>query len=366
MAPFYYRAMKLGLQLGYWGAGMPPNAAEMVVAADEAGYDSVFTAESWGSDVFTPLAWWGSATRRVRLGTAVAQLSARTPTAAAMAALTLDHLSGGRVILGLGVSGPQVVEGWYGAPFGKPLARTREYVSVVRQVLARSAPVTNDGRHYPLPYTGPGADGFGKPLRSITHPLRADLPIWLGAEGPKNVALAAEIADGWLAVYFSDALADQYNTWLDEGFARPGARRSRSSFEVAANASIMVTDDPAPAYDAYRPVLALYLGGMGAEQKNFHADLFRRMGYGAVVDEVTALFRQGRKADAAAAVPDELVAETTIIGTADEVRSRVSRWAERGVTTLMVNCSSADQVRQVGSVLAPVLDPVGDDTVASN
>jgi F420-dependent oxidoreductase-like protein len=336
---------------------MPPNAAEMVVAADEAGYDSVFTAESWGSDVFTPLAWWGSATSRVRLGTAVAQLSARTPTAAAMAALTLDHLSGGRAILGLGVSGPQVVEGWYGAPFGKPLARTREYVDVVRQVLARSAPVANAGPHYPLPYTGAGADGLGKSLRPITHPLRADLPIWLGAEGPKNVALAAEIADGWLAVYFSDALADQYNAWLDEGFARPGARRSRADFEVAANASITVTDDPRPAYDAYRPVIALYAGGMGAEQKNFHADLFRRMGYGSVVDEVTALFLQGRKAEAAAAVPDELIASTAIIGNAEHVRARVGEWAARGVTMLMVNCADAAQVRQVASVLAPVLAP---------
>jgi F420-dependent oxidoreductase-like protein len=344
--------MKLGLQLGYWGAGMPPNAAEMVVAADEAGYDSVFAAESWGSDVFTPLAWWGAATRTVRLGTAVAQLSARTPTAAAMAALTLDHLSGGRVILGLGVSGPQVVEGWYGAPFGKPLARTREYVDIVRKVLAREAPVTSDGPHYPLPYTGPGADGLGKPLRAITHPLRADLPIWLGAEGPKNVAMAAEIADGWLAVYFSDTLADQYNSWLDEGFARPGARRSRADFEIAANANVTVTDDPAAAYDRHRPVIALYAGGMGAEQKNFHAELFRRMGYGEVVDEVTALFRQGRKAEAAASVPDELVAETAIIGTAEQVRAQAKQWADRGVTMLMVGCEDAAQVRAVAEVLA--------------
>ena len=344
--------MKLGLQLGYWGAGMPPNAAEMVVAADEAGYDAVFTAESWGSDVFTPLAWWGSATRRVRLGTAVAQLSARTPTAAAMAALTLDHLSGGRAILGLGVSGPQVVEGWYGAPFGKPLARTREYVDIVRQVLAREAPVTSSGPHYPLPYTGAGADGLGKPLRPITHPLRKDLPIWLGAEGPKNVALAAEIADGWLAVYYSEKLADQYNSWLDEGFKRPGARRSRADFEIAANGSITVTDDPAAAYDRHRPVIALYAGGMGAEQKNFHADLFRRMGYGEVVDEVTAQFRAGRKAEAAAAVPDELIAETAIIGTAEQVRAQVKQWADRGVTMLMVGCADAEQVRAVAEVLA--------------
>jgi F420-dependent oxidoreductase-like protein len=344
--------MKLGLQLGYWGAAPPPHAADMVRAADEAGYDAVFAAESWGSDVFTPLAWWGAPTNHVRLGTAVAQLSARAPTAAAMAALTLDHLSGGRAILGLGVSGPQVVEGWYGAPFGKPLARTREYVSIIRQVLAREAPVTSDGPHYPLPYTGPGADGLGRPLRPITHPLRADLPIWLGAEGPKNVALAAEIADGWLAVYFSDSLADQYNSWLDEGFKRPGARRSRADFEIAASVTVTVTDDPAAEYDRHRPVIALYAGGMGAEQKNFHADLFRRMGYGEVVEEVTRLFREGRKLEAAAAVPDELVAETAMIGTAEQVRAHVKRWADNGVTMLMVGCTDADHVRQVAEVLA--------------
>lgn len=344
--------MKLGLQLGYWGAGVPPHAADMVIAADEVGYDAVFTAESWGSDVFTPLAWWGSATTRVRLGTAVAQLSARAPTATAMAALTLDHLSGGRVVLGLGVSGPQVVEGWYGAPFGRPLARTREYVSIVRDVLARQTPVTSDGPHYPLPYTGSGADGLGRPLRSITHPLRADLPIWLGAEGPRNVALAAEIADGWQAVYFTATLAEEYNTWLDEGFARAGARRSRADFEVAACASVTVTDDPAAEYDKHRPVIALYAGGMGAATKNFHADLFRRMGYGEVVDEIGARFREGRRAEAAAAVPDELVAETTIIGDAATVRRRVAQWRDLGVTMLMVGARDAEQVRTIAEVLA--------------
>jgi F420-dependent oxidoreductase-like protein len=199
--------MKVGLQLGYWGAQPPAEAAELVKTAEEVGFDAVFAAEAWGSDAFTPLAWWGSSTSRVRLGTSVAQLSARSPAACAMHALTMDHLSGGRFVLGLGVSGPQVVEGWYGAPFAKPLARTREYVSIIRQVLAREQPVRNDGPHYPLPYQGPGAVGLGKPLRSITHPLRADLPIWLGAEGPRNVALAAEIADGWLAVYYAPRLA---------------------------------------------------------------------------------------------------------------------------------------------------------------
>ncbi|HEU5476097.1 MAG TPA: LLM class F420-dependent oxidoreductase [Actinophytocola sp.] len=345
--------MKLGLQLGYWGAGPPDGAAELVAEADRVGFDAVFAAESWGSDAFTPLAWWGSATQRIRLGTSVAQLSARAPTACAMHALTLDHLSGGRVILGLGVSGPQVVEGWYGAPFGKPLARTREYVSIIRQVLAREAPVRNDGPHYPLPYNGPGAEGLGKPLRPIVHPLRSDLPIWLGAEGPRNVALTAEIADGWLAIYYSPRLAGMYDEWLDEGFARPGARRSRADFEVAASASVVITDDPAEAIDRLRPVVALYAGGMGAERRNFHADVFRRMGYASVVDDVGRLFRAGRKAEAAAAVPDELVTETAIIGSAAQVRAQVAEWEKAGVTLLLVHCWTVEQVRELaGAVLA--------------
>jgi F420-dependent oxidoreductase-like protein len=195
--------LKLGLQLGYWGAKPPTNFVETAQEAEKLGYDIVFTAEAWGSDAFTPLAWIGAHTERIRLGTAVVQLSARTPTATAMHTLTLDHLTNGRVTLGLGVSGPQVVEGWYGQPFAKPLSRTREYVSIVRQVLAREAPVQNDGPHYPLPYTGEGSWGLGKPLRPITHPLRADVPILLGAVGPKIVALAAVFCDGWLPLYYT-------------------------------------------------------------------------------------------------------------------------------------------------------------------
>lgn len=344
--------MKLGLQLGYWGAGPISNAPELVAAAEEAGFDSIFTAESWGSDAYTPLAWWGSQTSRVRLGTAVAQLSARTPTALAMAALTLDHLSGGRHIIGLGVSGPQVVEGWYGQPFAKPLARTREYVQVIRDVLAREGAVRNDGPHYPLPLPAevPGATGLGKPLKPITHPLRADIPIWLGAEGPKNVAQTAEIADGWLAIFFSPRMSGMFGEWLDEGFARPGARRSREDFEIAATAQCVITDDVAAALDRYRPSTALYVGGMGAKEKNFHADLYRRMGYGTVVDDVTRLFLSGRKAEAIAAVPDEMVRETMLVGTADEVRGQMSDWSAAGVTTLMVTARDAATVRELGEL----------------
>ncbi|WP_328390414.1 LLM class F420-dependent oxidoreductase [Nocardia sp. NBC_00416] len=345
--------MKFGLQLGYWSAGPPEHAAEVVVAAEEAGFDAVFAAESWGSDAFTPLAWWGSATERVRLGTSVVQLSARTPTATAMHALTLDHLSGGRAILGLGVSGPQVVEGWYGQPFAKPLQRTREYVDIVRKVLARQGPVVNDGPNYPLPYNGPGATGLGKPLKPITHPLRADLPIWLGAEGPKNVALTAEIADGWLAIYYTPRMADVYNEWLDEGFARPGARRSREDFEIAATAQVIITDDPAAEIERMRWITSLYIGGMGAPELNFHAQVYRRMGYEKEVDEIGRLFQAGRKAEAAAVVPDELVLETAIIGNESQVREQIGVWEAAGVTMLLVSVPDVAQLKRLAPLVAP-------------
>lgn len=343
--------MKLGLQLGYWGAAPPDNAGELVAAAEDAGFDAVFTAEAWGSDAYTPLAWWGASTRRVRLGTSVAQLSARTPTACAMAALTLDHLSGGRHMLGLGVSGPQVVEGWYGQPFPKPLARTREYIDIVRQVWAREKPVTSAGPHYPLPLTGGRATGLGKPLKPITHPLRADIPILLGAEGPKNVALAAEICDGWLPIFYTPRLAGMYNEWLDEGFARPGARRSREEFEVCATAQVVITDDRAAAFAAIKPSLALYLGGMGAEDTNFHADVYRRMGYSEVVDEVTRLFRSNRKDEAAQIIPDELVDDAVIVGDIDYVRKQITVWEAAGVTMVVVSARSAEQVRQLTTLI---------------
>jgi F420-dependent oxidoreductase-like protein len=349
--------MKLGLQLGYWGAQPPQNHGELVTAAEESGFDAVFTAEAWGSDAYTPLAWWGSSTRRLRLGTSVVQLSARTPTACAMAALTLDHLSGGRHILGLGVSGPQVVEGWYGQPFPKPLARTREYIDILRQVWAREKPVTSAGPHYPLPLTGERTGvpttGLGKPLKPITHPLRADIPIMLGAEGPKNVALAAEICDGWLPIFYTPRMADTYNAWLDEGFARPGARRSREDFEICATATIVITDDRAAAFAAMKPFLALYMGGMGAEDTNFHADVYRRMGYAEVVADVTKLFRSGQKDGkerAAEIIPDELVDDAAIVGDIDYVRRQVKVWEAAGVTMMVVNGRDAAHIRELASL----------------
>jgi len=343
--------MKLGLQLGYWGAQPPENHAELVAAAEDAGFDTVFTAEAWGSDAYTPLAWWGRETTRMRLGTSVIQLSARTPTACAMAALTLDHLSGGRHILGLGVSGPQVVEGWYGAKFPKPLARTREYIDILRQVWAREAPVRSDGPHYPLPLSGEGTTGLGKNLKPITHPLRADIPVMLGAEGPKNVAMAAEICDGWLPIFYSPRIAGMYNEWLDEGFARPGARRTRETFEICATAQVVVTDDRPAIMELMKPHLALYMGGMGAEDTNFHADVYRRMGYAEVVDDVTKLFRSDRKDEAAKIIPDELVDDSAIVGDLAYVQEQIKAWEAAGVTMMVVGARSPEQIRDLAGLV---------------
>src|SRR5919197_1663829 len=269
--------MRLGINVGYWQRE-PDDATETVLAAERQGYDSVFTAEAYGSDAFTALAWYGARTSRIRLGTAVVQMSARPPAATAMHALTLDALSGGRLTLGIGASGPQVVEGWYGVPFPKPLARTREYVRILRDVWRREAPVTADGPHYPLPY--PGGAGLGKPLKSIVHPLRREIPIFLGAEGPKNVALAAEIADGWLPFLFSPSADAYYRDRMNEGFGRRAPERSpRADFEVVAGVPTAIDDDLERAADQIRPWIALYVGGMGAKDVNFHADVVARLGY---------------------------------------------------------------------------------------
>jgi F420-dependent oxidoreductase-like protein len=327
--------MRLGYHTGYWSAGPPQGAQEAVLAAEQLGFDSVWTAEAYGSDALTPLAWWGARTSRIRLGTAIAQISARTPTAAAMAALTLDHLSGGRFTLGLGASGPQVVEGWYGQPYPRPLARTREYVDVVRQVLAREAPVTYDGTFFQLPLAG-GA-GLGKALRSTVHPLRADLPIHLAAEGPRNVALAAEIADGWLPLFYSPRMDGTYRELLADGFARRGAgTRPVEEFEVTATVPVVVHDDVEQAADQVRPFIALYAGGMGAKGANFHRDVLDRLGYGDACDEIQAHYLAGDRARATAAVPLELVQDVALVGPPEEIRRRLPAWRATAVTSLLV------------------------------
>jgi F420-dependent oxidoreductase-like protein len=328
------RGLKLGLNLGYWAGGPPPGAAESVLEAERLGFDSVWTAEAYGSDALTPLAWWGARTERLKLGTAIVQISARTPAATAMAAMSLDHLSGGRLILGLGVSGPQVVEGWYGRPFAKPLARTREYIQILRDVFARSGPVTNDGPHYPLPL--PDGTGLGKPLKSSIHPLRSEIPIYLAAEGPKNIALAAELCDGWLALFYSPHHDDFYREALSVGFAQQGARRTAEDFEVAATVPVIVTDDIEAAADVLRPMYALYFGGMGARSANFHANVAVRMGYEAEVAKIQELYLAGEKQQAAAAVPTKLLEQLTLIGPKDKIRHDLEPWRESVVSTVLV------------------------------
>jgi F420-dependent oxidoreductase-like protein len=284
----------------------------------------------------------------MRLGTALVQLSARTPAATAMAAMTMDHLSGGRFILGLGVSGPQVVEGWYGQPFAKPLARTREYVSVVRDIVARRDRVTAPGPHYPLPY--PDGTGLGKPLKSTLHPVREEIPIFLGAEGPKNVALAAEICDGWLALFFAPRHEGFYRDALSEGFAREGARRSFEDFEVVATVPLIVHDDVEQAADMLRPMYALYFGGMGARKANFHHDVAVRMGYEAEAKRIQDLYLEGKKEEAAAAVPTELVEALTLIGPADKIRDDLEAWRDSIVTTILVSGDAA-MLRQAAELV---------------
>ena len=329
--------LKLALNLGYWAGGPPAGAEDAVAEAERLGFDSFWCAEAYGSDALTPLAWWGSQTTRLRLGTGIVQLSARQPTATAMAAMTLDHLSGGRVILGLGASGPQVVEGWYGMPFEKPLARTREYIRVLRDVWARREPVSSDGPHYPLPLRqGPGVVGLGKPLKSSIRPLRTEIPIFLGAEGPKNVALAAELCDGWVAMLLSP-YERFYDAALAEGFARPGAVRSAADFEVAAMVPFIVHDDVEAAVDMIRPFYALYFGGMGAKAgKNFHANVAIRMGYEREIAEIQELYLDGSKDQAAARIPSELIQKMSLIGPADKIRHDLEAWKDSAVTTLMI------------------------------
>lgn len=329
--------MRLGLALGYWGRGPDPGHLELVRRAEALGYDSVWTSESWGSDAFTPLTWFAAHTSRIRLGTAIAQMAARSPTTTAMHALTLDHLSGGRTMLGLGLSGPQVVEGWYGRPFPRsPLTATREYVDVVRQVLRRGGPVESDGRFHPLPYRGGDATGLGKALKPITHPLRADLPLLLGAEGPKNVAQTTRIADGWLPLYWSPTRTDAYEaalTGLPEGFM------------VAPMARAKLCDDVAEGLLPVKAMLGFYIGGMGHSTRNFHADLMARMGYEAEARRIQELFAQGRREEAVLAVPDAFADEISLVGPRGRIAERLELWREGPVTDLLVLSPDPETLR---------------------
>lgn len=335
--------MKLGLNLGYAPPGTNP--AELVPLAQEAerlGFDSVWAAEAWGTDAVSVLAWIAAVTSRVRIGSAIMQIPGRTPANTAMTAATLDLMSGGRFILGLGTSGPQVVEGWHGQPWGKPLGKTREYVEIVRAALRREV-VEHEGEHYTIPYAGPDATGLGKPLKLMLRPLRAEIPIYLAAIGPRNVALAAEIADGWLPIFvdperFDDAF----------GASLAGAREG---FEIAASVTVLVGDDVQALRDALKPYLALYVGGMGSKGKNFYNALMRRYGWEAEAERIQELYLAGHQREAIAAVPDALVDAVSLVGPKERIRDRLAAWRETPVTTLNVGSPQPEALQTLAELV---------------
>ncbi len=334
--------MKLGLGIGYSGAEMHI-PVEAVQLAERLGYDSVWTAEAYGSDAITPLAYLAAKTERIRLATGIMQIPARTPAMTAMTVASLDALAGGnRVIVGLGLSGPQVVEGWHGQPWGKPNRRLREYVAILRKMLAREEPVSFDGEEYQLPYRGPGSIGLGKPLKSILH--MKPLPIYLATLGPANVKLTAEVADGWLPMWFSPQRMDSYRPWLDEGFARAGNGKSYEGFEIQAGCNVIVDDDVAACLRQMKPTIALYMGGMGARSKNFHNEAIQRYGYGDAAAEIQELYLEGRRAEAIEAVPDELCDEMSLVGPAARIRERYRAWEDCGITAITVSSTRPEAI----------------------
>jgi F420-dependent oxidoreductase-like protein len=340
--------MRLGLMLGY-SAGKVELPIELVQEADRLGVYAVWTAEAYGSDAVTPLAWLGALTSRIRLGTAIMQMPGRTPANAAMTAMTLNQLSGGRFLMGLGLSGPQVVEGWHGASYAQPLARTREYVSIVRHILRRENPLTFEGRHYQIPYRGDDATGLGKPLKSTLH-AQPDIPIYLAAIGPKNVELAAEIADGWLPIFFSPARYDEiFKSHVEAGLARAG--KTMASFDIAPTVSVVINDNLDICYNMLRPMLALYIGGMGAKGKNFYYDLASRYGYQDAADDIQAAYLSGDRGAAMARVPAELIDEVALVGPRERVRERLARWLESPVTTLNMTVFDVETLKAMVELL---------------
>lgn len=342
--------MRLGMMLGYSGAKIDL-PLDLIREADHLGVYAVWSAEAYGSDALTPLAWLAAQTQQIRLGTAIMQMPARTPAMSAMSAITLDQLSGGRFLMGLGLSGPQVVEGWHGQAYGKPLVRTREYINIVRQVFAREAPLNFDGDYYQIPYQGKDATGLGKPLKSIIHG-RADIPIYLAAIGPKNVTLAAEIADGWLPIFFSpERYNDTYKAQIEAGFAKAGHGKSLANFDIAPSVAVSVSDDLESALNQFKPMLALYIGGMGAKGKNFYYDLACRYGYEAAADEIQALYLEGKRAEAVAAVPNALVDEISLCGPRERIRERLEMWKSSPITTLNMMVYDLESLRTMAELV---------------
>jgi F420-dependent oxidoreductase-like protein len=341
--------MRPGLNIGYSGASLR-DALPLVKHAETVGVDSVWVAEAYGSDAVSVLGYLAAATSRIKLGSAILQMPARTPATTAMTAMTLDGLSGGRFLLGIGLSGPQVVEGWHGVAYGKPLARTREYVEILRKIFAREAALSHDGDVYQIPYRGPGATGLGKPLKSILHPVRSEIPIYLAAIGPRNVALTGEIADGWLPIFYSPEHESSFTGALDEGLARAG--RDPSTIDIAAQVAVAMGDDVGACRDLLRPFFALYVGGMGARGRNFYFDIVSRAGYEAEATKIQDHYLAGQRADAIAAVPDRLIDEFCLVGPADRIRDRLAAWKETRVTTLLLAAQQPEAVELIAGELA--------------
>jgi F420-dependent oxidoreductase-like protein len=334
--------MRFGLAIGYSGARMALDMP-LIEEADSLGFHSVWSAEAYGSDAVTPLAWIAARTRRIHVATGIMQMPARTPAMTAMTATTLDQLSGGRFLLGLGVSGPQVVEGWHGQPYGKPLVRTREYVAILRQIWARERPLEHAGEHYQIPYRGPGATGLGKALKSILH--GRSIPIYIAAIGPKSVELTAEIADGWLPFWYSPYRTHVYRDILGAGFRRAGGGKSLATFDIAASVTVIQGDDVQACLDRVKPGLALYVGGMGARGKNFYNELACRYGFEDAARKIQDLYLGGKKDEAVAAVPNELADEVALVGPPARIRDRLAAWRESGVTTLVCGARQVEALR---------------------
>ena len=335
--------MKLGLTIGYSGADIRL-PMQRILRAEELGYDSVWTAESYGSDAITPLAFIAAQTKRIRLGTGVIQLAARTPANAAMCAGTVDALAGGnRFILGLGVSGPQIVEGWYGEPWGRPYYRLRDYITIVRKILQRKESVVHAGKEIRLPYQGPGSSGLAKPLRSILH-MNPNIPIMLGAENESIVKLCGELCDGFLPLGFVPGSLPHYRPWLEEGFRRAGGGKSLEKFEIFPMVPVVIDRDVKAAMNRMKPDIALYVGGMGARGKNFHNELMIRQGFPEAAARIQELFLAGHKEEAAAAVPDELIDLRALVGTSDRIRSRYREWEDSGATGLLIRSTQDDAI----------------------
>ena len=340
--------MRLGLTAGYSGATLTVNLP-LVKEAEGLGFDSVWTAEAYGSDAITPLCWIGANTTKIKLGTAIIQMPARTPAMAAMTAMSLDHLSGGRFILGIGPSGPQVVEGWHGVAYGKPLTRTREYIAIVRKILAREAPVEFKGEHYQIPYTGPGASGLGKPLKSILHG-RKDMEIYTASIGPAGIECSAECADGLIPVWMIPERFDLLKPHLDAGFAKAGGGKSLAHFDVAPFVTCVMGDDLERCRMPVKGMLALYIGGMGARGKNFYNDYAKRLGYEEAAVKIQDLFLAGKKAEAMAAVPNELVDSIALLGTRERIKDRLDAWKASPVKTLLVGAGQPEALRTLAEL----------------